>query len=242
MDQDLDFKRSRLSWQDPITVGDLEVTAGDVISTLAPLLTDERRARLDEVVGRRSLRLVSVLENIYDRGNVSAVMRSSEAFGFIGMSLIDPPGGRFKAANRITRGADKWLDVRSFHDPATAVRGLQAEGYKVWATDLDTQDSIDTLDWSTPMAIVLGNEKDGISPRMRELVDGRFRIPMQGFSQSFNISVAAALIFYRAHLEMRGLGEAAYLDPKQRRQVLANYYLRCFDNPEALLKQKLTSK
>jgi tRNA (guanosine-2'-O-)-methyltransferase len=233
-----DFTRSRLSWSDQFSVGELSVTADQVIQALAPHLTDERRARLDQVVAMRSLHLVSVLENIHDRGNVSAVMRSSEAFGFIGMSIVDEPGAKFKAANRVTKGADKWLDVKSFSDPGDAVADLKRGGYQVWATDLDTQDSIDTLDWSRPLAIVLGNEKDGVTDKMRSLVDGRFRIPMLGFSQSFNISVAAALIFYRAHLEHRRVG-APGLSEAQKRQVLANYYLRCFDNPEALMRNKL---
>jgi tRNA (guanosine-2'-O-)-methyltransferase len=231
-----------LDWRDPITVGDLQTTSTQILEALGPLLTDERRLRLEQVVARRSLHLVSVLENIYDRGNISAVMRSSEAFGFLGMSLVDAPGARFKAANRVTRGADKWLDVRGFTSAAAVVGTLKSEGYQIWATDLETDDSIDMIDWTKPTAIVLGNEKDGISPEMRGLVDGRFRIPMLGFSQSFNISVAAALIFYRAHLEMRNFGDTAFLTPEQRRQVLACYYLRCFDNPEALLRQAFNSK
>lgn len=233
-----DFKKSRLHWGDTFRFDrDLEVGAEDVVRLLADNMTIERRVRLDEVVSQRSLHLVPVLENIYDRGNVSAAMRSCEAFGFLQMYLVDQPGAKFKAANRVTKGADKWLDVNAFSSAGAAVDDLHARGYQVWATDLDTQDSIDTLDWSKPIAIVLGNEKDGVSEDMRARVDGRFRIPMLGFSQSFNISVAAALIFYRAHLESRGRGGG--LTDTQRLQVLANYYLRCFDNPAAILRAKL---
>ena len=240
MDQDLDFRRSRITWSDSIRVGDMVLPPHRIIELLAPHLTDERRVRLEQVVSTRSLQMVSVLENIYDRGNISAVMRSSEAFGFLQMALVDKPEAKFKAANRVTKGAEKWLDVMSFRSPEESVAHLHQRGYQVWATDLDTQDSIDTLDWSRPLAIVLGNEKDGVSPEMRRLVDGRFRIPMLGFSQSFNISVAAALLFYRAHLEHRQLNGRQYLSPLERDQVLANYYLRCFDNPEALLREKLS--
>lgn len=233
---EIDFKKSRLTWADQIQVGDLTMPVDQIVARLEPHMTAERLARLQQVVSKRSLHMVSVLENIYDRGNVSAVMRSSEAFGFLQMSLIDRPDARFKAANRITRGAEKWLDVKSYNQPALAVHDLKKAGYQVWATDLATDETIDTIDWSKPTAIVLGNEKDGITPEMAKLVDGRFRIPMQGFSQSFNISVAAALIFYRAHIEMRKLGDAILLNEKQRLQVLANYYLRCFDNPEGILQ------
>lgn len=220
-------------------VGEKAATATQIIEALQDHMTPERKARLDEIVAQRSLHVMPVLENIYDQGNVSAVMRSSEAFGFIGMYLIDKPGARFKAANRVTKGADKWLDVRPHQSPESAVADLKKRGYQIWATDLDTQHSIDTLDWSRPIAVVLGNEKDGVSPEMKSMVDGTFRIPMLGFSQSFNISVAAALVFYHAHLEIRKLGPQALLSEAERRQVLANYYLRCFENPEALLKAKL---
>ena len=235
-----EFKRLRIGWSDTLSVGALNVRCEDVIRLLGPHMTEVRGERMADVLNHRSLHIVPVLENIYDRGNVSAVMRSAEAFGFMQMCLVDAPGAKFKAANRVSKGAEKWLDTKSYSDPSTVVKDLKQQGYQIWATDLDTQDSIDTIDWTKPTAIVLGNEKEGVSAEMRGLVDGRFRIPMLGFSQSFNISVAASLIFYRAHLETRKLGAQAFLTAEQRKQVLANYYLRCFDNPESLLKEKLS--
>lgn len=234
---EIDFVRARLTWSNEIQVGDERASISRIMK-LGEHLTDERRARIEEVVNDRSLHVVSVLENIYDRGNVSAAMRSSEAFGFIGMYLIDQPGSKFKAANRVTKGTEKWMDVRQHSSASSAVADLRTRGYQVWATDLNTPHSIDTLDWSRPIALVLGNEKDGVSPEMKSLCDGTFRIPMLGFAQSFNISVAAALLFYRGYLETRALGKKAKLNKEQRLQVLANYYLRCFDNPESLLSRK----
>lgn len=240
MDQTLDFRKSRITWNDEIQVGELKVSVHQIVQSLREHMTEERVARLDEVLQSRSLHVVSVLENIYDQGNISAVMRSSEAFGFMGMYLVDKPGAKFKAANRVTKGAEKWLDVRPFTNSPDCVKDLKSRGYQVWATDLNTEHSIDTLDWKRPLAIVLGNENAGVSDEMKSLCDGTFRIPMLGFSQSFNISVAAALIFYRAHLETRKLGEKCKLSEQEKAQVLANYYLRCFDNSEALLKKKLS--
>jgi tRNA (guanosine-2'-O-)-methyltransferase len=237
--EDLDFTRARLSFSDRLTVGSMQVSCEQIIETLGPMLTSERQARLEQVVQMRTRHMVPVLENIYDRGNVSAVMRSAEAFGFLSLHLIDLPGAKFKAANRVTRGAEKWLDVRLHPSPESSVQELRARGYQIWATDLNTEHSIDDLDWSKPTAVVLGNEKSGVSPAMCALADGRFRLPMLGFSQSFNISVAAALVFYRAHLELRNLGPETRLAANERLQVLAEYYLRCFDNPEALLRNRL---
>ncbi len=208
-----------------------------IFKTLTPLMTEERVKRLEEVAASRSLRLASVLENIYDHGNVSAVMRSFEAFGFLRMHLVQQPGAKFKVANRVTRGAEKWLDVHKHADAKSCVARLKADGFQIWATDLNTQYSIANIDWSKPTAIVLGNEKDGVSRDMLDLVDGTFRVPMLGFSQSFNISVAAALIFYHARTELEKLPGVARVSDEEKTGILVNYYLRCFDNPERLLGQ-----
>ena len=150
---DENFARTRLNWDDLFRLGQIEATTNEILSSLSPHLTDDRRARLEDVVTKRSLRLVPVLENIYDRGNVSAVMRSAEAFGYLRMDLVDAPGARFKAANRVTRGADKWLDVRTHNDPLAAVDGLKKQGYQIWATDLATEYTIDNVDFKKPTAI-----------------------------------------------------------------------------------------
>jgi len=223
-----------------ISVGALNpLPVPKVIETLSTHLTPERVQRVSEVVSRRSRHLVPVMENIYDLGNVSAVMRSSEALGFWQMTWISAPGAKYKAANRVARGADKWMDVRRFTSPALAVEDLHARGYQVWATDLNTSHTIDSVDWTRPTAVVLGNEKDGVSPELRGLVDGCFRIPMLGFAQSFNISVAAALIFYHAYSEHKRRQVATELSSEEKRYLLADYMVRCFEDPEGLLRTAL---
>lgn len=234
----LQFSRTRLIRQGRIQVGDHAYSAEEIIRDLRPILTDERRMRLDEVVQRRTWNFVPVFENPYDLGNISAVMRSCEAFGFLEFDLMIPPGSRFKAANRVSRGADKWLDVPIFRSAKDCVQDLHGRGFQVFATHLDaTAKPIEQIDFSKPTAVILGNEKDGVSPEMLKHVDGRVIIPMQGFTQSFNISVAASIVFYHAWRERTKLPNGgADLTESERHSVLANYYLRCFDNPAQLLE------
>ena len=79
-----------------------------------------------------------------------------------------------------------------------------------------------------------------VEPEMLELVDGRFIIPMQGFSQSFNISVAAAIALYHGwHQRETRLGRSGDLTSNEQQILLANYYLRCLDNPESIVAQLL---
>ncbi|MGE0763630.1 MAG: TrmH family RNA methyltransferase [Bdellovibrionales bacterium] len=236
-DEILEFSRSRLTRQGPLVVGDLQLSAAEIVARIGPLLTDERRQRLEQVVAKRTYSFVPVFENPYDLGNISAVMRSCEAFGFLEFDLVIPPGSRFKAANRVARGADKWLDVHLYRSPKDCVAHLHQRGFQVYATHLESAVSIEKVDFRKPTAVVLGNEKDGVSKEMLDAVDGRFIIPMQGFTQSFNISVAAALTFYHAWRERERTVGGGDLSEADRLQVLANYYLRCLDRPEAILSK-----
>ncbi len=237
MDSDLEFGFQKLIWQNQIALKNEKYSVDEILENLAPQMTSERTAKLKGVVEARSRRVVSVLENIYDRGNVSAVMRSAEAFGFLEVHLIDQPGQRFKAANRVTRGAEKWLDIHSHKEPLSVVNELKNRGYQVLATDLNASKDISDVNWHLPTAFVLGNEKEGVSQDLLGQVDSSFRIQMAGFSQSFNLSVAAALIFYHAHLERQKNPESFLMSADERRQCLANYFLRCFDFPERHLRR-----
>lgn len=223
------FSRRRLTLADRLEVGGREVEIDRIIERLQGILTPERMAKLQGVIRNRSFQMVSVFENIYDRGNISAAMRSADAFGFMRVHLVDAPGAKFKAANRVSKGAEKWLDVHLHSSATQACSALRSDGYRIFAADLNTDRGIGDIDFRRPVAIVLGNEKDGVSEEMKRLADGCFRIPMYGFSQSFNISVAAALVFYHARLS-----NPALVEPNSAiyRQILANYCLRCFDSPE----------
>lgn len=223
----------------PIQVGSLNVTAEQVLELAAPYLTESRRARIDAVVENRTYSVVPVMENIYDRGNISAVMRSSEALGFQAAHVIEL-SERFKEANRVTKGADKWLDVVRWKSTAACVNDFKKRGYKIYATHLEAAVPIGEVDWSQPSAIVFGNEKDGVSKQMLEMADQRVIIPMMGFVQSFNISVAAAISLYHIYQDrVRRLGRHGDLTEDEKSVLRALYCLRAAKNPERLLKRLL---
>ncbi len=223
---------------DPIQVGKLVMSAKQIISLMSPYLSEPRKKRISEVVSERTFSTVTVLENIYDRGNSSAVMRSCEAMGFQSVHMIEP-GDKFKKANRVTKGADKWLDVSQWKTSVECVKYLRSKQYKIYATHLDEKAiPIEKIDWSVPSALVLGNEKEGISPEMQELCDQTVIIPMQGFVQSFNISVAGAIALYHIYRERKNkLGKSGDLSPTELEVLTAHYLLRSSKNPERLLRR-----
>ena len=221
-----------------IQVGQLKIKASQVISLISPYLSEHRKERISKVVRDRTFSVVTVMENIYDRGNASAVMRSCEAMGFQAVHMIEPVD-KFKKANRVTKGADKWLDVVQWKSTAECVSHLKAQKYKIYATHLDSNAvPIENIDWSLPSAIVLGNEKDGISPEMQKLCDQTVIIPMQGFVQSFNISVAGAIALYHIYRERKlKLGHSGDLSEKELEILTAHFLLRSSKNPERLLQR-----
>lgn len=231
------FKKSILNMTGSFELGGQLFSTQDVIEAISPLLTNARIERIDEILKSRTFSMIPVMENIYDRGNISAVMRSAEAFGFLRCHIIEAKDAKFKAANRVTKGADKWMDTKVFTRPADSVKELKTEGYQVFATSLEASKPLETVDFTRKTAIVLGNEKEGVSPEMQKLCDGNVIIPMKGFSQSFNISVAAALTFYHASFQRQNRLPAGGgdLTANEIQQVKANYYLRCVETPEKIL-------
>ncbi|MBY0452516.1 MAG: TrmH family RNA methyltransferase, partial [Bdellovibrionaceae bacterium] len=95
---------------------------------------------------------------------------------------------------------------------------------------------IHEIDFTTPLALVLGNEKDGVSQEMLDAADERVIIPMPGFVQSFNISVAGALSLYQIYQDrLRRLGKVSDVTPEQIEILKAQYAMRTLDSAEEIL-------
>jgi tRNA (guanosine-2'-O-)-methyltransferase len=220
--------------------GGKELSADQILKLVEPYLTEERQDRIRQAVSGRTCNVVPVLENIYDRGNISAVLRSAEALGFQCAHVIET-GDKFKSSARVTQGADKWLDVRKWKSTPECVKELKNLGYQVLATHLDANAKpIGEVDVTRPTAIVYGNERDGISKEMIEMCDQTVIIPMQGFVQSFNISVAAAISLYHISRERQlKLGVQGDLSEEEKSVLAAEFSLRSSKNPERLIEEIL---
>jgi tRNA (guanosine-2'-O-)-methyltransferase len=207
---------------------------------LAPWVSQARRARIDAVLSERTKTVVPVCEGIYDQGNVSAVLRSAESLGFQDVHIIETQE-RFKKSNRISSGADKWLSVHRHFETKAAILHLRAQGYQILATALSAHSRpITEFNFTQPTAIVFGNEKQGASPELLSEADAHVIIPMVGFTQSFNISVAAAIALFHARqdrLSRQGFHGDLPKEEQERLRVL--FYARSIPQPERLLHQIL---
>ncbi len=214
------------------------VVAADVTRVLASLLGESRKKRIEDVLQHRSMTVATVVEGSVNTGNVSAVMRTAEACGFLPFHVIRT-GERFKNSARSSQGSDKWLDLHYWDDTGSCLRRLKETGYHIVATvpSADAQ-SIGEIDFSKKTAIVLGNEAEGISQSVFEHADSVCRIPMVGFVESFNISVAAALCLFQA-FQNRGELESGDLSVREKDIWRAIYFYRSVRRPDEILARGL---
>ncbi|MCB0348161.1 MAG: RNA methyltransferase [Bdellovibrionales bacterium] len=198
----------------------------EVFEKLSPILTPDRRERISQVVASRTRNFIPVLEKIFDQGNINAVFRSAESLGFQDVHMID--NQKIKISKRISKGSDKWLNVSQWDETTPCLKKLKADGYKVLVTHLDASaTSIYEWDFTQKTALVFGSEGFGVSEEAIQLADQTVILPMEGFTQSYNISVAAALcMFYVNQQRKLKLGSNADLSREEQRLLEASYYLR----------------
>lgn len=164
---------------------------------LYTLITDAKKEKFDRIANLRTRHLTVAVENIYQEHNASAVMRTCDCFGIQDLHIIEQTN-KFTVQREIAMGAGQWVNHYHYTDEkfptSKCIRKLKEDGYKIIATTPHAQDqSIHELDVSQPIALLFGTEKKGLSEAALQQADEYVRIPMYGFTESFNISVSAAL-------------------------------------------------
>jgi tRNA (guanosine-2'-O-)-methyltransferase len=191
------------------------------------LLTDERGRRLLSVLEGRTRYVTLVLEAVHDGHNQAAVLRTADAFGVQDVVVVEADA-RFSPNHSISQGAHSWLSLRRFTAVREAINDLHRRGYQVWASHLDPSAvDLEDIPLDQPIALLFGNEHQGVSDTAIEDADGTFVIPMRGFVQSLNVSVAAAISTYHVtRTASREAPERYSLDMPEKREVLALWMRR----------------
>jgi tRNA (guanosine-2'-O-)-methyltransferase len=163
-------------------------------------MTPERREKLQNVLNKRQNDITVVLENVFDPHNISAVMRTCDAVGVQDIYVLNTKIPRHKKwGARSSSSADKWLTVHQCDNAADCFKALRLKNFTVLTTHLSSDAiSLHSIDFTKPIALVFGNEQDGVSEEIRTLADGNFVIPQMGIIRSLNISVACAVSLYEA--------------------------------------------
>ncbi|WP_437938542.1 TrmH family RNA methyltransferase [Sorangium sp. So ce341] len=173
----------------------LDVAA--VARILEEFVTDERKARLRGVIAARLDAVTVAMDAPHDPHNGAAVLRSCDAFGLQRLHIIER-AEQFLVSNTVSRGSERWVDVRTHATTEAAVAALRASGHELVATRPDGELTPRDLAGIPRLALVLGNERDGIRPDLAAACARAVRVPMRGFAESLNVSVTAAILLEQA--------------------------------------------
>jgi tRNA (guanosine-2'-O-)-methyltransferase len=186
------------------------------------MTTPRRFQRLRRVLDRRQPDLTVVMENVHKPHNFSAVVRTCDAVGVFEAHAVTPDG-TLSVADAVAQGTRRWVRVRTHASVFECFDHLHDGGFQILAAHPHER-SVDfrEADFTRPTALLLGQEKDGVSPEAAARADGWIVIPMLGMVASLNVSVAAAIVLFEAQRQRAaaGLYDASRLDPETYRRTL----------------------
>lgn len=172
----------------------------ELLEYLLDLITDNRKRKFADVLSLRTRHITILLEDIYQSQNASAVLRSCDLTGVQDVHIIENKNP-YDINPDVVVGSTKWLNLTKYNEKPfntlDAYACLRSKGYRIIATS-PHEDGFtpENLPLDKPVALVFGTEKTGLTSEAISHADGYIRIPMVGFTESYNISVSAAILLY----------------------------------------------
>lgn len=214
----------------------------DAIDFFAPKITENRLNRLVRTLDMRSNYVIPVMEDLYQEQNAGAIVRTAECCGFQEVGIIERLN-RYKMAPGIAKGAQKWVDKTFFDTRYDDPMKLALEHYKdrgytlVGACPHSSGHTVETLPLDQPLAIYFGAEKMGLHPDLHKSMDTFVSIPMRGFTESYNVSVSAAIILQTLRQRLEGMDLPYLLDENHKRSLLIKWIIQSIPKGSEQLKQ-----
>ncbi len=208
---------------------------------LFQFLTEERKEKFEKVVKYRTRHMTVVLEDIYQPHNASAVVRSCDCFGVQDLHIIENDN-QYRINPQVTMGSTKWVDIHQYNEKENntidCLRALKAQGYKIVATSPHKDDcNLEELPVDEKFALVFGTELTGISDLVKQEADVFMKIPMYGFTESFNISVSAALCLHHLSSKIHQSEAPWELTAQEQEDVLIDWARKTVHNGDLLVEE-----
>lgn len=216
-----------------------------LLNHLMQFVTESRKARFDAVIKYRTRYLTIVLEDIFQPHNASAVLRSCDCFGIQDVHIIEN-SNKYEVNPDVALGSSKWLTLLKYNQDNNNTRNcletLRANGYRIVATTPHEDGcTIDELPLGQKTALVFGTELEGLTPLALEMSDAFVKIPMYGFTESFNISVSAALSLYHLTEKLRKSSIRWQLSEDEELDIRLLWVRQSVKNSEMIEKRFLES-
>jgi tRNA (guanosine-2'-O-)-methyltransferase len=213
-----------------------------LLNHLKNFVTEERSKRIEEIVESRTRYLTVVLEDIYQSQNASAVLRSCECFGIQDIHIIENRN-TYQVNPDVALGSNKWLNLHHYRHPeknniAAVIEKLRNKGYRIVATTPHKNDkNLENFDLTKgKTALFFGNELEGLSQEMISSADEYLKIPMYGFTESFNISVSVAIVLHHLSFLLRNHDIHWQLSENEKRDLKLQWLKRSIKESEIIEK------
>lgn len=213
---------------------------------LFQLISENKQQKFSATIAGRTRYITVVLEDLYQSHNASAVLRTCDCFGVQDIHVIEN-AHRFQIAHDIVRGASKWLTVYKYNRQGTqnteiCLKTLKDKGYRIIGTTPHEDDTnLEEMDLSSPIALVFGTEKKGLSQEARKYCDGYMKVPMYGFTESLNISVCAGISLHHLIWKLRQSDISWQLNPEEQLDLMIEWAFQVTGNRKQLKAEFLKS-
>lgn len=179
----------------------------ELYERLCEFITENKRALFDRIAQERTRHITCVLEDIYQPHNASAVVRTCDLLGIQDLHIIENRN-KYTVNPDVTLGSSKWVDMHRWRgeedNTLRCIRHLKERGYAIVTTSPRATDCTPaTILLERPLAFCFGTELTGASEPLLANSDIALRIPMHGFTESYNISVSAAIVLYTVMERLR---------------------------------------
>lgn len=213
----------------------------NLISLLTPFITEQRLRRMREVLNFRTRHLTLVMEDIYQSQNASAVLRSCECFGIQDVHIIENRN-KYEINPDVALGANKWLSLHKYNkevfNTVYCLKQLKELNYQIIATTPHQNDCLlEELSVDKKTALLFGTELKGLSSEAIDMADGFVKIPMSGFTESFNISVSAAICLYHLTPKIRKSVKNWQLSNDEQADILLHWLMMSVKNSTGILER-----
>ncbi|MEO9531493.1 MAG: RNA methyltransferase [Crocinitomicaceae bacterium] len=204
-------------------------------------ISENKQFLFEKIIQDRTKHITIALENLFQPHNAAAVLRSCDCFGIQDVHIIENDNV-YEPNKEIDMGSSKWLDLHKYneleHNTVAAIQDLKSKGYQVIATTPHTNDcSIEELDITKPTALLFGTESTGLTQTAMDHSDGFVRLPMYGFTESYNISVSVALALFSVTQRIRENSEINWqLSPEEQTAIKLDWVKKVVKHGEKVEK------
>lgn len=220
-----------------------------LLEFLKTFVLDRKLDLFNEKLNNRTRHITIALENLFQEQNASAIIRTAECFGLQDIHVIENDNN-FKINTDIVNGGDRWVNLHKYHPDTEktatlkCITSLKQKGYKIIATTPHTNDcNLNDFDVTDKFALFFGEEKPGVSSEIIDNADGFLKIPIYGFTESFNVSVAAAIIIH--HLQNKIVNSPAInwqLSDDEKQEILYNWVVKTVPKSKKVIDYYYQSK